>query len=239
MTKEEFQTAINAYEKQDKLFELRYLNTQYGTISGYFNDIDSAYREICRYSNETVYFSLNELDERLIARSNNHLTKYAKHTTKNSEIVSYNFLHVDCDPVRPAGIQATDCERSCAYSRLIDVIEFLNDDFAFPDPIVVFSGNGYTADYYLRGLKNTKENVRLIADVLQALSEMYSDDMATIDTSVGNPSRIIKFPGTISKKGDETASRRHGFSKFVFVPQEHVRVKKSQLRAIANLKEEI
>lgn len=238
MTKEEFQTAMEAYGKKDKLFELRFLNTRYGTISGYFNDVDRAYSEICRYRNETVYFSLNELDERLRARSNNHLTRYAKHTTKDNEIINYSFLHIDCDPVRPAGIQATDSERSYAKERLYLIIDFLSDAFTFPEPIVVFSGNGYTADYYLEELPNTRENTRLIFDVLESLSELFSDDVVQADTSVGNPSRIIKVPGTISKKGDETATRRYGVSELVSVPQEHIEVRRDQLGAVAILKEE-
>ena len=89
-------------------------------ISGYFNDYERAAREIVPFDGQAaVYCSLQPCDPKLLRRSDNHLTLEAKHTTNDSQIVAYNWLLLDIDPVRPAETASSDPELQLSADLLL------------------------------------------------------------------------------------------------------------------------
>src|SRR5262249_45678706 len=96
--------------------ELRCLNTQWKTISGYFSDFEKLARDAAELSGNlpAVYITLNPVNTALLARANNRVQKYAKTTTGDGDIVKRCWLPVDFDPVRPTGISSTDAEKRLA-----------------------------------------------------------------------------------------------------------------------------
>jgi hypothetical protein len=204
-------------------------------VSGYFNDLNAAWESIRVYERKySIYFTLQELDERIIYRCLNKLKPYAKNLTKNSEVLRYKFLHIDADPVRPSGIQATNAEVHLGREKLLQCVSFLSTEMSFPEPIICFSGNGCTADYHV-DLENTPENVSLCENALKALDILFSDENVTIDVSVSNPARIIKLPYSLSCKGSNTEERPYRRSELLQIPKEKTELRKTQLISLSNL----
>jgi hypothetical protein len=238
--KEMFLEFIKAYDLQNIPFEIRILNSnKYGIQSGYYNDLDKAYQDISNlWQKYTCYFTLQEINPMIVARNENHLS-VTKTVTSDVDILAYRFLHIDIDPTRPSGIQSTNKESRVAIKRLMLVTEFLKDNFGFPKPIIVFSGNGVTADYKVQKIRVNDENKKVIHDCLEVLSALFSDDKAKVDTTVFNPARIIKIPGTISAKGSNTEDRPHRLSEILTYPDKMEEVSIKQLQDLASVKEEM
>ena len=231
---------INAYGLKDIPFEIRILKSnKKGIQSGYINDIEKAYYCISRlWHTYTCYFTLQEINPSIVARNENCLS-VVKSVTSDADIQAYRFLHIDIDPDRPSGIQSTNQESKLALNRLKTVDEFLRDNFLFPEPIIVFSGNGVTADYKLQRVTANDENKKLIHSCLEGLSSLFSDDKAKVDTTVFNPARIIKIPGTISAKGSNTKDRPHRISQILSCPEVIEEVSLKQLNELASVMGEL
>ena len=101
--------------------ELRVLNTNQATISGYFDDTERLVAQAKQWSGKApgVYVTLNPVDPILLARAVNRLKTYAKHTTSDSDILKRRWLPLDFDPVRPSGISSTDREHDAALNRAV------------------------------------------------------------------------------------------------------------------------
>ena len=178
---------------------------------------------------------MQEINPAIVARNENKIS-VTKTVTADADILAYRFLHIDVDPVRPSGIQSTDKESEAAIKQLLIIIKFLKENFVFPAPIIVFSGNGATADYRIR-MEANAENKDIIHSCLEVLSLLFSDEKANIDITVFNPARIIKIPGTISAKGSNTKERPHRISEILSCPKDLEEVSVSQLKELAALKE--
>ena len=235
-----FYDFITAYELDNMPFEIRILNlSKYGVYSGYYNNVDKAYQDICKYWNRyTCYFTLQEINPAIVARCENNL-KVTKTVTADADILAYRYLHIDVDPVRPSGIQSTDEESKIAIKRLRSINNFLRENFGFPEPIIVFSGNGATADYKLQRIKANSENKELVHNCLEVLSLLFSDEKANVDTTVFNPARIIKIPGTISAKGSDTEDRPYRISEIISCPDKMEELSLDKMKELASLRKEL
>ena len=190
------------------------------TDSGYFSDFNKAAAMAERYVRDNctrgVYFVLNLFAPELLARAANRFEEYAKTTTANDAITSRNWLYIDCDPVRPAGISATEGQVTEAHRRAADVSEALKS-YGLCEPIVAMSGNG--AHLHLPiNLPNDAEHEALVKGVLRTLSAQFSDKLISIDQTVSNAARICRLYGTIARKGDNTADRPHRMARLLHVP---------------------
>lgn len=175
-----------------------------GTIAGYFDDHELFCREVKKadeLDHKGIYFTLQVIDPRLIARSFNRL-KPAVITTSDKEVLSYRWLPVDLDSVRPAGISASDSELAMALKRRNAVRDFLVEKLDFPRPVLGMSGNGGHILCRLPDLLVNRENHEFIKKVLNELSARFTDEWVKIDTVVFNPGRIWRLYGTTCKKGD-------------------------------------
>jgi putative DNA primase/helicase len=143
--------------------------------------------------------------------------------THDADIPKRRFLIIDVDPVRAAGHgkeSSTDGEKAAALDVLASARGRLMAA-GWSEPIVVDSGNGYHAYYRLDmplpgGAVNSTTDP--LATVLRLLDTLCSTDAAKVDTTVYNSNRLMKIPGTVSRKGTHTAERPHRVSKVLSVP---------------------
>jgi hypothetical protein len=198
------------------------------TEYGYYSDMealatDAAYLGECA---PVVYFTLNEVDSRLLHRSMNKLKSEVGNgagskkatTTSDKDIRRYRYLLVDCDPKRPADIASSEAEHEAARERAQEVYMNLRER-GWPNAVCADSGNGYHLLYRI-DLENTTGNEALVKRVLAALAFHFSDAEVTIDESVYNPARICKLYGTVAgNKGDDTVERPHRLSELRKAPK--------------------
>lgn len=226
--------AIEVLGINNRAVEIRMLKTKKGTISGYYGNKEKLLKDIFRYDGvNNIFFTLNLFSEDLLARGKDRLIEYASHTTSDSEITRREFLLIDVDPKRPAGVSSTDEELQSSEIVLREVVSYLRSE-GFPEPIIACSGNGYHALYKV-DLSNTKEATQLNKDFLYALDGKFSNDKAQVDKTTYNAARITKMYGTMACKGDSTESRPHRRSRIVQAPDKLEVVNEVLLKKVADL----
>ncbi len=204
--------------------ELRIPNSPHKVISGYFTDRDQLIAECEGQSGglgvESVYTTLNPVNPALLARADNRLKGWAKHTTADADITRRAWLPLDCDAVRPAGISATDAEWEAAIAAVREVRGYLTDQ-GFPDSLLGDSGNGGHALYRV-DLPNTQEVATKMGLFLERLAGQLGFDPSRVklDTTVYNAARIWKVYGTKVQKGDEVGGRRHRLARILELPRQ-------------------
>lgn len=188
------------------------------TISGYFRaDSPNIPGQIARYPGRTFYQTINCVNPGCYSRGQHEaLTANPKETTSDKDIIGYNWILIDADPVRPSGVSATDLEKENAHTVARKVFYQLRK-LGFCEPIVADSGNGYHLLYKIKAELSSKDN---ISDFLKVLDMWFSNETVLIDTAVFNPARITKLYGTIARKGANTQDRPYRFSRILHVPAE-------------------
>ncbi len=179
-----------------------------GLISGYFDDFDRLAFAAAQYDGraEATYFTLNPVQPALLARGDNRLVEWAKHTTSDADIVCRRWMLIDLDPARPAGISSSDIELQAALGRRDEVAEWL-DLAGFPPGLRGMSGNGAHLLYRLDNLPNDEEHTTLIQNCIAVIGARFSDKAVDIDRKVFNASRLCKLYGTLVRKGDNVPDR--------------------------------
>ena len=69
------------------------------------------------------------------------------------------------------------------------------------------SGNGLSVFVALEPAVPTKDSTERIAKFLRALNARFGTDRVKIDSTVGNPARLVPAFGTMKRKGQNTAAR--------------------------------
>lgn len=210
-----FSSVING----DKFFEARLLGTPRGIISGYFDDPVKLDEEVSRWngSAQGIYVTMNTLMPELRERIDNKLHDHAKVTTSDDNVARYDWIPIDIDPVRPSGLSSTQGELDAALSKATQIKRMLGE-LGWPVPVELMSGNGVHLLYKV-DLENNKGNRELVRRVLEYLDASFSDEAVKVDTSVFNPSRIIKLSGTLVCKGFNRPERPHRTSRILKVPE--------------------
>ena len=105
----------------------------------------------------------------------------------------------------------------------------------WPDPIYIFSGNGFYLIFRV-SLQNNAEDRLLVKHFLYGMDYQFSNvsGAAKVDTSVGNPSRIIRIPGTFNRKGNPSQHRPHRQCRIISLPSPMVAVSREQMEAVVN-----
>lgn len=165
---------------------------------------------------EGIYVTLNPVNPALLARSDNRLKTIRDKpiSASDADVIGRRWLLVDVDPKRPGGISATDEEKAAARLVFDGVREDLRAR-GWPDPMVNDSGNGFHGWYRIDLPRDDKKQVE---HALKALAARHNCATVTIDTSVYNPSRIVKVPGTWARKGDSVPDRPHRMAMVLEVP---------------------
>jgi len=229
--------ALDLLHPRGSVFEIRAPNCGYdGTISGVFNDAAVAAKAVAELDNRAlapaIYVTLNPVPPALLARASNRLLKKAKITTGDADIECRSWFFIDVDPRRPAGISATDEEKRSARERASDVRTFLQDVLKWPAPVQNDSGNGFHLLFRIN-LPNDQTSRITSENALKALDFRFSDERVAIDLKVANAARIIKLPGTVSRKGDDTAERPHRRSEVLELPETLEIVTREQIETLA------
>ena len=188
--------------------ELRCPKTKKGTISGYYDDAGALASRATAFSGTVpgVYVTLNPIHPDLLARRVNHTDDYVKDTTTDENILSRRWLPFDF-------VMFATHWNCCSLQRARDAKVWLVQQ-GWLDPIFADSGNGAHLLYRIE-LPNDKASQALIARVLQAVAQKFSDSTVKVDTDVSNAARIWKLYGTLACKGDSTPERPHRFARLL------------------------
>jgi len=218
--------AFDLMRKRNKgVHEVRLLNAAFEkerfiqTITGYFDNADSLIEALQQVqSAQGVYITLNPVVDGLLARANNRLVAAKdRPLTRDHEVARLQWLPIDIDPVRPAGISSSDHEHGGATRLMDEVVAYLKTSLGWSSPVIADSGNGAHALFPI-DLPITE--APKIAAVLKELDKKFSTSAAKIDTTVFNPARIWKLYGTMACKGDSIPSRPHRMSRILEIPDD-------------------
>ena len=126
----------------------------------------------------------------------------------DKDIECRDLLLIDIDKIGHKGESSTDDELEAARLLSDEIASYLQSE-GWDEPIRMMSGNGYHLYYLLSKLPNDAKTKALIEGVLHELADKFNNDIVAVDTVVFNASRITKVPGTIARKGPNTAERPH------------------------------
>jgi hypothetical protein len=206
---------------------------RYRVISGYFDDPQEMARNVARLDGRYpgIYFTCNPVKPALLARASNRIVQHAELTTSDHDVVRRRWLPIDLDPVRPAGVSATNLEHHAALDKAEQVAAFLIGQ-GWPRPVLADSGNGAYALMRV-DLPNDEASRELLHSCLEALALRFDNEAVQVDTTMANAARIIRVPGTRNAKGDSTGDRPHRTARLGEVPDPLRVASVEQLRALA------
>ena len=201
------------------------------TESGYFDDIDKlAEAADTITSAKGVYFVPNVINPALLARASNRIRPAGKEpTTSDHDIDRRNWLLVDCDVKRPAGISASEGEHAAAIELAFRIRTELSAE-GWPEPIVADSGNGA---HVLYRVDLPADDGGLVKRCLEGLAARFDTIDVKVDQSVFNPARIWKLYGTLAAKGDNTTDRPHRMARILEAPAKLAIVETPLLESLA------
>lgn len=219
-----------------KLCEVRCLDGK-KTYSGYYHNIENLIRDVTPLSdrpNMQIYFVLNTINKDCYDRQQQErMIENPKNTTTDADILGRNFILLDFDPKRPAGVGSTDDQFKESKIVAKSVYNFLLEQ-GFYEPIVCKSGNG-THLLIPVHLANTPENTKLVELFLKAIAMLFSNEKVDCDVKVGNASRICKLYGTYAKKGANTPEHPWRLAKVWKCPDVIQTNKREYIEKIANM----
>ena len=235
--------ALRLWFQAGDVFEVRVLDAVSADYrrehieSGYFDyEHISAVPEALKrlLSFRGVYVTVNPVNPDLLARAVNRLRPAGRNpTTADTDIVRRRWLLIDCDPRRASGVSSSNAEHESALAKAREIRDGLSS-LGWPDPIMTDSGNGAQLMYRIDLPADDGELVRrVIGEIAKASSEQVA-----IDTSVHNPARIWRLPGTMNCKGDSIPERPHRMARILDEPQDIVPVSREQMQDIVSYQSE-
>lgn len=231
---DEVRKAVSCLQEDGAVFEVRAIGTaKKDILSGYFKDADTLLRafDTIDMRQRNIYITLGRLRGECFARSQSEHFLKSPQTTSDTDVIGYQWLFVDLDPVRPAGISSSDEELVQAKQLAKKVYAYLRD-LGFTEPVKALSGNGCHLLYRIQ-IANNEEGRALVEQCLKVLAAMFNTNRVTVDTTNYNPSRICKLHGTLAQKGSSTAERPHRMSRIFWIPEKVVPTEKAFLAKLA------
>lgn len=235
--------ALRLWFQAGDVFEVRVLDAVSADYrrehieSGYFDyehisAIPEALKRLLSFRG--VYVTVNPVNPDLLARAVNRLRPAGRNpTTADTDIVRRRWLLIDCDPRRASGVSSSNSEHESALAKAREIRDGLSS-LGWPDPIMTDSGNGAQLMYRIDLPADDGELVRrVIGEIAKASSEQVA-----IDTSVHNPARIWRLPGTMNCKGDSIPERPHRMARILDEPQDIVPVSREQMQDIVSYQNE-
>ncbi|MGV8050785.1 MAG: phage/plasmid primase, P4 family [Anaerolineaceae bacterium] len=226
------------FRQPGEVLELRIPKAgRYKTISGYFDNPNAFADAVVGLAEDEMfagyYFTINQVEPALLARSANKPKKYAESTTTDADILRRRWLPIDLDPVRPAGISSSDEEHGAALDMTREIRAWLISQ-GWPDNAFIRADSGNGGHLAVRiDLANDETANNLVKSCLEALDFHFSNEKVKVDTSTLNAARIWKIYGTMARKGDSTADRPHRLAKLLDVPETSETVSREHLEALA------
>ena len=225
--------ALDILHQAGDVFEVRIPKTKAGTISGYFNDTSIAAALIAKENgkHQSIYVTANPINPDLLARCENKFEYGTFLTSSDGDVVRRRWFLMDFDPIRPAGISASESEYVEAKDKADFVVDWLTS-IGWPEPIRANSGNGVHVMYRVDEPNDDAARIDFEC-ALKMLSSLFSDDRVKVDVTVFNASRVWKVYGTISSKGSDTEERPHRVAMITKVPKELVLLTREQIENVA------
>jgi hypothetical protein len=204
------------------------------TWSGYYDDPEKLAADLATlHSFKGAYTIPNPVNSALLARSVNRIRPARKEPlTQDGDVIRRHWLYVDCDPVRPSGISASDNEYTAATERAAVIRADLYEQ-DWPRPIVADSGNG---GHLMFAVDLPVDDNGLVKRCLEALAATYDDHAVRIDQTVHNPARLWRVYGALNGKGDdagEECGRPHRMARMLEAPDELETVSRELLENLA------
>lgn len=210
----------DVFKDNHDLVEIRIMDQEYKrTYSGYFTDVDTIIREIARFDNCNIYFTLNVVNPACYSREqHDKISMKPKATTSDNDIIARKWCLIDVDCEKPSDTNSSDEEKLLAQEVVNKVYSFLRDE-GFEEPVICDSANGYHL-LYKQAMKASQDNTDTMKKFLQVLDMYFSTESVKIDGTTFNNSRVCKLYGCVSRKGSDTPDRPQRESKILRVPQE-------------------
>lgn len=211
----EVRKTIALMKPEGELFEVRVVYGNKSIYSGYFTDGDTLIGELMKLDDTdcNVYLSMGEINSACYSRKQKDRFIKGAQATSDKDVLGYEWVMIDLDPVRPAQTSSSDAEVIKARDKLKAVKRYLTSK-GFYEPLVGFSGNGYHMLYRVR-MNATDKSRELVRRFLQTLDALFSDDEVKVDVANYNPARTCKLYGTLAQKGLSTEERPHRLSKII------------------------
>src|SRR5574344_344347 len=160
MNELEIRKTFEIFKGNNQLVEVRAIDGK-NVLSGYFDNASAIVSNISKLvGNYQIYFVMNQIKEACKCREQYGRMIPAHITTSDSDIEGRTWFLIDIDPIRPAGVSATDKEKDIAKQVAHNIFIYL-DNMGFSKPIIADSGNGYHLIYRISLVNNT-ENTNII-----------------------------------------------------------------------------
>ncbi len=172
----------------------RFQRAKYKSVDEYKKDIE-ARAKLINDAGYNVYAVMNPI--KAAAKSD---------AATDADIAYRDLILIDIDRKTSTENPATDAEVEQAR-QLADKIDAYLQSQGWPPAIKVMSGNGCHLYFLLEAEPNTEATRDAIKEFLRALAQAFDTAQMKVDTSVYNASRITKVPGTIMRKGADSADR--------------------------------
>lgn len=190
------------------ILELRAIKPNCTAISKIFKGKNFISTDALKLAFETEVLRLNASGYNIYYVMNPIREDFESGSVTDKDIAYRDLLLIDIDKVGHKGESSSDEELQAARLLSEQIADYLQSE-GWDKPIRMMSGNGYHLYYLLNKLPNDEKTKALIEGVLHELADKFNNDIVAVDTVVYNASRITKVPGTIARKGSNTAERPH------------------------------
>jgi len=190
------------------VLELRAIKSNCKAISKIFKGKNFISTDALKLAFETEVLRLNASGYNTYYVMNPIREDFESGSVTDKDIAYRDLLLIDIDKVGHKGESSSGDELEAARLLSEQIADYLQSE-GWDEPIRMMSGNGYHLYYLLNKLPNDEKTKVLIEGTLHELANKFNNDIVAVDTVVYNASRITKVPGTIARKGPNTAERPH------------------------------
>lgn len=190
------------------IIELRAIDSNENLISKLFKAINFNTTDELKLAFEAEAIRLNADGYNIYYVMNPIRDDFVSGSAKDKDIEYRDLLLIDIDKVGHKGESSTVAELEAARLLSEDIAKYLKEE-GWGEPIRMMSGNGYHLYYLLDNLPNDDQTKAFVEGTLHELANKFNNGIVAVDTVVYNASRITKVPGTIARKGPNTAQRPH------------------------------
>jgi len=180
----------------EKFTEIRIISLTEGIKGDFFVDNLADFLRICEKHNgqANVYVGVNERAEK---------------QGKAEYVSKFCIIPIDIDPIRPKGHASTDFELNLARQKMEQIKNWLKEEFDCV-PFISMSGNGYHLYIKIPSISVDEFNRDAVQEKLKIfvheIQSKFNGEQVHIDSTFDLP-RVMKCPGTLSVKGDNTPER--------------------------------
>jgi len=171
---------------------------------GYYDDVARADKYIADHQQWDIYLTPQILNPSLIQRAHNTMVK-ANERTSDDSVIGYRYCLIDLDPKqkladgrivkRPPGVSASDEEHQAALSLASHIIAEIG--LGDENYLLIDSGNG--AHIYIPVESGIQAPA--IKAAIDGIKTVYETDLVEVDSTVSNPARLMRAPGSMNCKG--------------------------------------